>query len=145
MRKICFFLSLITLLASTVLLITGSSWLVLDLGNGLPLGTITTWLGIVALPCTLFFGFQNLYNPKSLIFKRYRNLLFLLMALSVLWGFIAFLLAGNWSYNFAGREAFRGSVDASRWFWIYTYSVIAEPLLFLLIFTIHTGDIRKKI
>lgn len=134
MRKIYFFLALIVLLFASGLLISGASLLVLDLGNAFPLGTLITWCGIGALPCTIYFGAPKLFNPQSSRFRYYRNLLLIILALSISWAFVAFLLAGNWRYNFGYSDSFQGSYDAATWFWKYTYFVVALPLLFLVVY-----------
>lgn len=144
MRKAYFFLALIILFSALGLLVSGSSLLVVDIGNGFPLGTIITWIGIIALPSTILFGNSKLLKPENKKLQIYQKILFSILLTSISWGFVAFLLAGNWAYTFEFSDTFQGSQNAGLWFWTYSIFVTALPLLFLLIYFLDVKFFTNK-
>lgn len=131
-------LALIATVAITaVLLATGSEILVKSFFNlSVPLGTFITWIGIIAFNYLLFSVQRKIKNPVSqAAFYRLFMKAFLLIAF--LWGFVSYALAGNWSFTFEPSETFRGSNEAARFFWYYSYAVVLSPIILLLILTIH--------
>ncbi len=134
-KGIGFLLALAFLATSAYLLVTASGWLVTPLfGNeNFPMGTLITWTGFIALQATVFFGADMLIDPDSKWEKTLRYGLLALIVLGMLWGFIAFLLAGNWGFNFSAGESFRGGPQASRIFWGFNYALAAAPWVLLLL------------
>ncbi len=66
-RKFLFYLSLIILLTSISLLISGSNILSKPVFNTtiFAYGSLITWLSLIALPMLIYTGFNKLYSPKS--------------------------------------------------------------------------------
>ena len=131
--------SLLVLICSAYLLITGSPLLVKPLLHQpiVPMGTLITWMGIIALPYCILYGISNLRQPTNRISKRYRTVLNVLIMLAISWGLVSYFLADNWSFTFKQQSDFRGSTRASPYFWHYTKIVVAAPIVFLLIYGLH--------
>ena len=134
--KILFIISLLIFLFSAFLLMTGSSVLLIELNKDpyIPLGTITTWLGIIAIPSSIYWGINNLRAPKRRIHKFLSFLLKLAILLAILWVPISFGLAGNWSFTFSSTPSFQGGQLAMKIFWTLSYGI---PLLAISVLLIH--------
>ncbi len=132
-------LCLLVFFACMGLLLTGSSLLTVALSErlGLPWGTPITWLGMVALVFALWFGSAALRAPRTHADRNYRRAWAVLLAMAVLWPFVSYALAGNWSYSFGQREGFQGSSAAADWFFRYSFSVLLLPLLFVFVRSMH--------
>lgn len=139
-RTLLFTIALANLLVSLYLLISGSSLLELPLGKdgGFPLGTLITWLGLIALPAAIYTGLGALHRSGNKATGWYRKIIKALIFLAASWGFACYYLAGNWAFNFSGSApSFRGSAKAAPYFWYYTTLVALLPLLFLLVYGMH--------
>jgi len=135
-RTTLLFTALAFLLLAVFLLLTGSPLLLIELleGSGFPLGTLIVWLGMIAIPLVILTGFSGFYQPKTRQQKAWRRLLLGFLLLAICWGGIGYLLAGNWAYNFSGSSpSFRGSPEAGRYFWTFSYATVALPLFFLIV------------
>jgi|GEM_PF-3372154 len=90
----------VQLLAIT-LLVTGSDWLVYPLSDDpvVPLGTPLTWFLMAAFPYN-FFWLMGRRPVQDLLWRGVRGLFGLAALLGLGWGFLAYALSGNWSYNF---------------------------------------------
>lgn len=134
--KILFIISLLIFLFSAFLLMTGSSVLLFELNKDpyIPLGTLITWLGIIALPMSIYWGVKNFRVPKRPIHKFLSNLLKLIILLAVLWVPISYGLAGNWSNTFTESATFQGGQLAMKIFWTLSYGI---PLLAISVLLIH--------
>ena len=135
-RKLKFFSSLIVFVAAGYFLISGSPLVTMSLSKtaNIPLGNLTTWIGMIALPLTFYYGIKGLREPGN---KTERILSFVLKALillAILWVPISYLLAGNMSNSFSNTPEFRGGQLAMRIFWINTYVTVAAPLLLGIIY-----------
>lgn len=131
-RRILVILALMVFVGSAYLLATASPWLLIEPTrlSGLPLGTLVAWAGIVSLPVASFLGFHRLLNRDSRPAKIFRSLMICLLLLCATWGFVAYGLAGNWSFNFSNQtDSFQGSVAAGEIFWAYSKSIVAMTLL----------------
>ena len=115
-------------LLSSFLLISSSPLLLLQITDGLPLGTLTTWAALISLPLVFLTTASRIGYPASTVSKLIRTTWILSLCLSVLWGFVAFALAGNWAFNFSGAQTLMG-VESSKIFWNYTYISVILPLL----------------
>ena len=125
---------LVVFCSVSYLLVTGSSSLnyLLSETMGLPLGTPVTWLGLLSLSGILYFGFSALRAPGNQTQRILRSAWIISLLLAVVWPFISYYLAANWSNSFAGgQEAFRGSDRASEYFWLLTKTTAVFPLLVL--------------
>ena len=142
-RRYIIFLLLVIFFGVAILLATSSSLLMVPLGN-VPAGTLITWLGLVSLPLLLVLLLRKLHKPENQVLNGFRTALFAILLLAVIWGFVAFALAGNWAFNFSSASpSFRGSVRAGVYFWNYTYAVAGLPLVFLLVYGLY-GLIKRK-
>lgn len=110
-----------------------AEWLTIDIGRNLPVGTLISWLLIVTYATVMLL----IFNRKTE--NRMRRFLAILLkinlALASVWGFVSFLLSGNWSFNF----------DNEKWFaiWIYYTSFIFVLPLIVLISNATIFLIRK--
>ncbi|SFR52348.1 hypothetical protein SAMN04490243_2581 [Robiginitalea myxolifaciens] len=145
MRKIYLFTCLLIIAIVLFFLITGSSVLMiaLDEAGSLPLGTLLTWLGLIAVPLAIYWGNQSFRKPEKPAEIWFSRLLKFAIVLAILWVPLAYLLAGNLSFSFRGQEEFRGSDRASIWFWRLSYTTVILPVLILLSHWIYT-IFRKK-
>ena len=145
MRKTYFLTCLALLLVVLGLLLTGSSILnlAIDQEGRLPLGTLLTWLGFIALPLAIYWGSKSFRKPQKPVEKWLSRTLKFAIALAILWVPISYLLAGNLSFTFRGQEEFRGSDRASIWFWRLCYATVILPLVILLSLWIYL-IFRKK-
>jgi hypothetical protein len=136
--KILFFIFIIITFFSVFLLVTGSSLLTkaLDQNNTIPLGTFITWLGIISLPLTLYFGIKDLRYPYNLLLKILASLLKIILILAVAWVPISYLLAGNISFSFSEKETFQGGQLAMKIFWTLSYGIAIGVVIILFIYWI---------
>lgn len=119
------------------LLLTGSPVLTaaIDPAGKFTAGTLLTWLGFILLPLAIYliiFSGPSAQDPRLNVF---RMGLLVAFALSLLWGFAAYGLAGNWQYNFSGQaEQFVGSSQAAEYFWYLNYLTLGWPLFVLVLY-----------
>lgn len=144
-RKTLLYISIIIFLISTTLLVTGSSLLTRPLGgnDGIPLGNITTWLGIISIPILILFSHKSFYNSDT-TFLSFSNVLKALILLSVFWLPICYLLAGNFNFSFTEKAEFQGGQLASRIFWYFTYFIVVAPIVLFLIQRVFAFTNAKK-
>lgn len=144
-RKLLFFVALIVFVFTLVLLLTGSSWLLISLSDtqNIPTGTFITWLGLIALPSMILLGKNRLYYPKNAIDKLFNKLMITALILAILWVPVSYLLAGNISFSFTEKAEFQGGQDAMRLFWIFTYGIPIFSLGTFLLYSIFSF-FRKK-
>lgn len=129
------FISSLVLMTCIFLVVTGSSFLTMPVikGTSFPVGTVVSWLGLLALSATIFFIFSKIYdsdNPGGHIFRLAFQCFIVLAAL---WGFIGYFLAGNWAFTFHNHDDFRGSIEASEAFMYFTASLVLFPVLLIII------------
>ena len=97
-----------------------AEWLTIGIGQNFPVGTLITWLLVVTFAAVALLLFNRKTSDRV---KRYLALaLKINFAMATVWGFVSYLLSGNWSFNFGGGI----------WFtvWIYYTSIIfAIPLI----------------
>ena len=135
-RKIWFYGSLITMLIILLLLVTGSDILTISMNdkNTLPLGTLITWVGIISLPVSIYWGSQEFRKPTNLFYKCLSVILLIFFVLAILWVPICYWLAGNFSFTFTEKETFRGGQLAMKWFWRFSYAIPIGLLALLVTF-----------
>ena len=123
------------------LLVTGSPLLEKSLSStqNIPLGNLLTWMGMIALPLSIYWGSKGLRQPDSTVRKYLSVLLKCLILLALLWVPICYLLAGNIAFNFSGTEEFQGGQIAMKWFWRYSYGLPIVTIGVLLAYWITTG------
>ena len=129
-NKSSLIISLIVFFFAASCLISGSNILLYALLTEpyLPAGTLITWVGMVALPASLYFGFHFLNKPVSPIEKIFSVCIKISMLVSALWAPISALLSGNLSNSFTGKPQFQGGQLAMKIFWSYSYFVVILPL-----------------
>jgi hypothetical protein len=144
-RKIGLFVSLVIFGLSLYLLVTGSSVLMLSLSGSknIPLGTFTTWLGMIALPLIFYFSSKGFREPQSKTARVFALLLKILIVLAILWVPISYLLAGNISNTFTEKAGFQGGQLAMEIFWINSYLTAAAPIVLAIAFGFY-ALFRKK-
>lgn len=145
LRKIYFVIFLVCTMLSLVLLVTGSPILTIGIGanNEVPLGTFITWVGLISLPATIFFGSKELRKPNTKWNKVLAFSLKIFLILALLWIPISFLLAGNLSFSFSERETFRGGQLAMKLFWRLSYGIGIGSITVLLLYWV-ISFLKKK-
>lgn len=129
------YISSIILVSSIFLIVTGSPILNIPVNkeSTFPSGTLVSWIGLIALTVTIYFGFNKILRSNNSSHRIFRFAFISIIILASLWGLIGFLLANNWAFTFQNHDEFRGSIEASRYFWIYTASLVLFPVLLILI------------
>ena len=145
-RKIYFYGALILTLSVIILLATGSSLLTIALANdkSIPLGTLITWIGMISLPLTIYWGVKELRKPSSKLNRILSGFLKIIIISGILWVPISYLLAGNLSFTFSEKESFQGGQVAMRWFWRLSYGIGIGAILTLIIYWISLLFKKKK-
>ena len=145
-RKIYFYTALILTLSVIILLVTGSSLLTiaLDRDKSIPLGTLITWIGMISLPLTIYWGIKELRKPLSKLNRMLSGCLKISIILGVLWVPISYYLAGNLSFTFSEKDTFQGGQDAMKWFWRLSYGIGIGAILPLIIYWISLLFIKDK-
>ena len=130
-QKSYFLVALSITIFVLALLLTGSSLLNYNLSKSgaIPLGTFITWIGLVALSLSVYWGVRPLRQPHNLMYRRLSLVLKVAIGLAVLWVPVSFALAGNISFNFSTKHGFLGGQEAMRIFWGYTYGIAIGALL----------------
>ncbi|GMN09508.1 hypothetical protein MTsPCn9_00360 [Croceitalea sp. MTPC9] len=137
-RKIWFFSSLIVTFSTIILLVTGSSLLMIamDDANSIPLGTFITWAGMIALPLSVYWGIKELRKPSEKQNRILSGFIKIIIILGILWVPISYLLAGNLSFSFSEKETFQGGQDAMKWFWRLSYGIGIGSILTIIVYWI---------
>ena len=145
-RTQLFWLSLIILVASTYLLVTGSPVLMWNMKGKLPIpfGNITTWLGFIALNTTIRTGLSSIYSPIKRVHIGLSKVLNLALVIAVFWIPIGYLLSGNLSNSFGTGTGFQGSQTSMRIFWGVNYGLVLVPLIILTAYWIYKIIEKKK-
>ncbi|MHA7864827.1 hypothetical protein [Flagellimonas marinaquae] len=130
-----FFACLAIIIIVITLLISGSSILTVPIyeGSSIPMGTPITWMGLIALPLTIYFGVKK-FRDHNTTYKLLNQLLKFSVGFAVLWVPISYLLSGNLSFSFSGTATgFQGGQLAMKLFWGYTYGIAILPMILLII------------
>ena len=145
-QKIYLFISLFIVAATVILLVTGSPILTktLSANSKVPLGNLITWAGFMALPLSIYFGVNRLYDPKKPRDKTLALLLRFSILLAFLWAPVSYLLAGNPSFTFSEKATFQGGQSAMKIFWYFSYAIVAFPLLLFIMFGSLNLMFRKR-
>ena len=130
-RNIFFYSALTLTLSVIMLLVTGSSLLTmaLDSKGTIPLGSLITWVGMISLPLSVYWGVKELRKPSGKLSRFLSGVLKVIIALGILWLPISYILAGNLSFSFTQKETFQGGQDAMRWFWRLSYGIPIGAIL----------------
>lgn len=135
-QKIYFFSALTITFVVILLLVTGSSILLIALNdaNTIPLGTFITWAGMIALPLSMYWGIKELRKPSNKPNRILSSLLKTIIALAFLWVPISYGLAGNFSFTFTEKATFQGGQVAMKWFWRLCYGIAIGSVATLLLY-----------
>jgi len=131
--------SLLLLVFILFLLATGSPVLTapLDSAGRFPAGNFLTWLGMLLLPLSIYLGFFTRPVAQDPRINIFRFGLLIALVLALLWGLVAYGLAGNWQFSFSSQaEGFVGSPRASAFFWYWNYLVAGWPIFVLLLYLV---------
>ena len=144
-RKTYFFIALLLTVTVVLLLVTGSSLLTLalDSDKSIPLGTFITWIGMISLPLTIYWGIKELRIPSRKVTKLLSILLKIIIVLGILWIPISYGLAGNISFTFSEKATFQGGQTAMKWFWYLTHGIGVGTLLTLVSYWISLLFYKK--
>ena len=97
-----------------------AEWLTIGIGRNLPVGTLVSWLLIVAFAAVMLLLFNR--KTENRVKRFFAATLKVNVTLAAVWGFVSFLLSGNWSFNFGSGIRFT--------VWIYyTSTIIVVPLI----------------
>ncbi len=145
-RKVKFFSACTAMLIILILLVTTSPLLTVSLNttNTIPLGTFITWLGMICLPLSIYWGIKELRKPSTKLYTYLAYILKTLVVLAMLWVPICYLLSGNLSFTFTEKDTFQGGQLAMKWFWRFSYSIAIGSILVLLIYWISLFFKKKK-
>lgn len=145
-QRIWFYFFLLIAIAAFTLLISGSVILTMNLDskNTIPLGTFTTWAGIIALPLSVYLGVKKFRKPTKQLYKYLSLILKVAIAFALFWMPICYLLAGNLSFSFSEKATFQGGQVAMKCFWFFSYSVVLLPVIVLAIHLITSIAKRKN-
>lgn len=135
-RRLIALSSLFVVVLVVYLLMTASEVLMVPVLEEpfLPAGTLITWLGYIALPLSVYFGFQSLRAPRGGVDRVFAIIFKVLIFAGLIWGGVAFSLAGNRNFSFGNTEGFRGSVAAGRIYWQFCYILAGLPILGALVY-----------
>jgi len=146
-RKLLLLISVLIFAGSLTLLATGS-WLLfhpLFIAPSVPLGTITTWAGLIALPCIVFYSIKGFHPASSEFMWVFRSINLIIIFLAFCWGIVSYFLAGNWAFHFSGQAiGFTGSERAFRIFQQYSIFVLILPLVLILVFIVGRAYVKRK-
>jgi hypothetical protein len=117
-------------MAAAFLLITSSPLLTMPfIGiEGLPSGTLITWVGLIALPMMIYAAPGSLHPPETVLDRIMSVTMRCLLALAVLWVPVSYWLAGNLGFNFGNTGEFRGGQTALFYFFYYSIALVVMPL-----------------
>ena len=127
-RNIVLILIFLTVL-SVIIFWPGVLGISLNNRYSFPLGTLISWAGLIAF--TLFF---YLVFPKQRQIRMafiFKNFLLFNFFLSLFWGIISFVFAGNWSFSFQNNSMF------VVWIILTLVIIFFPPLLYLLWFMLR--------
>ena len=146
-RRFLFLTFLSITLLVLILLVTGSSLLMLPLNEAktIPLGTFISWIGLLALPLTIFWGLKSLRHPKENWEHFLSIFLKIMIGLALLWLPISYGLSGNMASNFSGySEGFQGGPIAMQIYWVITYSIPLSSLILLVAYWLSKMIVALK-
>ncbi len=130
-------LSFIIFVFCTYLISSGSSIMTTYISSKIiiPYGTLITWIGLISFPVTGYTAINQIYTPSTKVEKILNITFKIAISLAIFWGYISYLLSGNWSYTFNSTEGvFEGSNKAFYYFITYTYIPIIITFVSLLAF-----------
>ena len=147
MRKNLKFAVFLSITFSVIaLLLSGSNLLSYTIGSyiTLPLGNLITWVGMLSLPLSIYWGIKPYINLNFKPHKYVNKSLKIAISLGFLWAPLAYVLAGNWTFTFKDKQEFQGSMEAMEWFWRLNGGTVLFPILILFCFFISRPFLKKQ-
>lgn len=143
-RKLLLLGSIVIFVTAFTLLFTGSPVLgrSMSASSNIPWGTWITWLGMIALPFSIYWSSKGLRKPGTRLQILLSSSLKVIIILALFWVPISYILAGNIAFNFSAGEGFQGGESAMKWFWRYSYGIPIATIVVLLLYWI-TRFIKK--
>ncbi|MCA0133400.1 hypothetical protein [Winogradskyella alexanderae] len=135
-NKKIFPISLAVIGIVVILFSTGSSILTYDL-FGIPAGNLIIWFGFISLQLAVYSFQKGFKASNSILGKLIRNLMRLLIGISILWFGIAYLLSGNLNFDFSSSATgYLGSPEASILYWNIIYALIVAPIVLMIAYSL---------
>jgi hypothetical protein len=130
MKNIKLYLLSVLLIAAFYILFFIPDLLGIGLGinKSFPLGTVVSWTIFLGVPS--FFYFILPFRKDVFFEKVLKSILLTNLFLGIIWGFVSFLLAGNWNFNFDKPYNF------TIWL-VYSSTIILLPILVLFVWIIQ--------
>jgi hypothetical protein len=128
-RPICFSIALAILVLCSSLLVLRSpilSWAIVE-EPYFPMGTVITWLGLIALSATVLLSGKPAKEQSSWLEHGLAWGKWTCLAATLLWLPLSVFLAGNLAFVFDSRQGFQGSVVAAKTFWLYSFTLLVLP------------------
>ena len=127
-NKLLLLTSFFLFLSCLIFLVSGSEMLLLLLIKNpeIPLGNLTTAIGLIAFPIWVYLAFQLNKNTPPLILK----FLKFNVVLNILWWPIGRNLSGNW------KNSFKNIPEKSELFKNYTFLILGITLVIILFYFI---------
>lgn len=129
MHRVFLFLSILCFLFSLLSLLIFPSVLTIAVGT-IPLGTFIIWAGYISMPSIFYFSISELTSPSSSFNYVFKFIWKLILIMSLLYGFVGYMLCGNWSFNFGVNEPVIFIPNASYAFWTLNYGLLIVYILF---------------
>jgi hypothetical protein len=87
-KRIFLFLSLLFTILAVASLLSGSAFLNVEMLTGfpVPIGNLITWVGMIALPVTIYLVFKELRQPIKGFQKFLSVWIMTIISLGILWG-----------------------------------------------------------
>jgi len=127
-------IAFLVFIAAVLLMTSGEAFLSRPMFYFVPMpwGNWITWVGFIAFPLSIYYGFSAVRRPKKRFMGLMHILLKLNLILAILWVPISYLLAGNITNSFSGSATgFQGSPKASEVFWGFNIFLIFLPFSIL--------------
>jgi len=131
-NKKIFPISLVVIGIIVILFSTGSSILAYAL-LGIPAGNLIIWFGFISIQLAVYSFNKGFKASKSMVGKFIRILMLVLTIVSILWFGIAFLLSGNFNFDFSSSATgYLGSPEASILYWNIIYVLIVTLIVLMI-------------
>lgn len=135
-NKKIFPISLVILGIVIILFATGSSILTYGV-FGIPAGNLILWVGFISLQFAVYSFHKGFKASNSILSKLIRNMMHLLIGVSILWFCIAYLLSGNLNFDFSSSaKGYLGSPKASILYWNILYVLIVAPVVLMVLYSL---------
>lgn len=135
MKKVKILISAVFLLTSVSLLVFSPDIMVSSNGDT-PMGTFVSWFAVISYALFWYYILPDFTNAR--FFRYLRKVKDIHFLLSLFWGAISALLAGNWQFTFHNRP-----IQFEIWM-IFTCFLVVGPLLVLIILGVRRFICKDK-